>query len=240
MYLTAQRVAQIEGPHYGINGFLFLHGDAELPVDTDGDPDLESIATNPPDEAVSAIESLPPGGNGVLSYLDVAAPDDCSTEKLKQALQQLEAFVPTRVDDSPFVDTECFGGVAVRIHLSTRTPLSPALEYRSLRESVLALLSDQRADLSHTSLRMSLEKAEDEWRFRPLTTDVELPGSPGSSNGHLLAVDHETLEAFERTRGSFFPAAAESIFGMDPEQLLEHGGVEIVGDRSGELVWRGP
>ncbi len=240
MYLTAQRVAQIDGPHYGINGFLFLHGEAVLPVDPDGDPDLESIATNPPDEAVSVVESLPPGGNGVLSYLDVAAPDDCATETLKRTLEQLRSFVPTRVDNSPFVDTECFDGVAVRIHLSSRTPLSPALEYRSLRESVLALLSDQRRDLSHTSLRMSLEKTEDEWRFRPLTTGVELPGPPGPSNGHLLAVDHETLEAFERTRGSFFPAAAEAIFGMDPEQLLEHGGVEIVGDGSGDLVWRGP
>jgi hypothetical protein len=239
MYITAQRVAELHGPKYGINGFLYLHGDTELARTNDGRPDIEKIAAHPPGERAESIESLRPGNNGVHSYLDVGVSDERSTEAIESALAEFSTFVPTKIGNS-YRATETVHDVGLRVYLSNQALLPPELEFQSLAETVLQLLANHRRDQSHTSLRITLDETPDEWRFWSLSGDDEPSGPPASSRGRVLTIDRDTLQSYEETRGSFFPVAAESLFGMNSQELIENGGVEIVNANDEGLIWRGP
>ena len=43
MYITAQRVAEMEGPAHGINAFLYLHGPRAMTTQADETIDVEAI-----------------------------------------------------------------------------------------------------------------------------------------------------------------------------------------------------
>ncbi len=70
--------------------------------------------------------------------------------------------------------------------------------------------------------------------------DIELPGPPGSTARTTLTIDHDTLDAFEQFRGPIFPVVAEAIFDMNTDELLDHGGVDIIDADTEDIVWRGP
>ena len=82
MYITAHRVQNAAGLE-GVNAFVHRHGDCSWPVDASRMPE-----ENPGVLAMQRIE-LPPGGNAVVSYLDVLAPDGWPWEQVDQALTGL-------------------------------------------------------------------------------------------------------------------------------------------------------
>lgn len=67
MYLTAQRVISACGEN-GINGFLYEHG----AVTWESPPEPGNGAVG---ELVHTFVMVPPGGNKVVSYVDIVAPD---------------------------------------------------------------------------------------------------------------------------------------------------------------------
>jgi hypothetical protein len=75
--LTAQHVRASTGAE-GINTFCRVHGPKEWPETFP--PDL------PRGELVNQAISIPPGGNRVRSYLDVTAPDEISTQEIRNAV----------------------------------------------------------------------------------------------------------------------------------------------------------
>ncbi len=231
MYVTAQRVYRIEGRHrQGINGFLYPHEDREIAHTDSGQPDVEAVAEHPPGEPAERIYSLKPGGNGVLSYLDVTCPDDTSLDRLRAAFSRFDDVVPREIGEYTFEHTEIFEGIGVRIYLSPRTILSPDLEYRSLSETVIRLIAMYRG-MDVSTLRINRDKIEDTWQFRRLT---------GKPDDRAITIDRETRRAFEHTGGSVYSMVAENLFDRTPEQLLEHGGVEVMDVHSGDIIWRGP
>jgi hypothetical protein len=82
MYITAHRVRNAAGLE-GVNSFAHLHNDNSWPVDASKMPE-----ENPGVLATQRIE-VPPGGNTIISYLDVLAPDGWPWEQVDQALTGL-------------------------------------------------------------------------------------------------------------------------------------------------------
>ncbi len=83
MYAAAHRVVHRDG-RTGINAFLHHHGPQfSWPAAPWTLPE-----TNPGDLVRERIE-VPPGGNRVLSYLDVLAPDDATPAEIDVALTGL-------------------------------------------------------------------------------------------------------------------------------------------------------
>jgi hypothetical protein len=74
MYLTAQRVTK--GDENGINAFFFTHGDLQW----DAPPHPDHCRG----ELVDQLLSVTAGGNPVLSFLDIVAPERTPIEKLRE------------------------------------------------------------------------------------------------------------------------------------------------------------
>jgi hypothetical protein len=159
---------------------------------------------------------------------------------LAHAFDSFEDYVPQDRSEYAFEHAETIDQIGLRLYLSPHGPLAPDAEYASLRETLLQLLAAHRGDASHETLRIARHRDANTWRFRPLSPDLEPPGSPDSTTATTISIDDDTLEAFERHRGPLYPAVAEAIFDMHTDELLAHGGVEIVDADSEHLVWRGP
>jgi len=79
MRLAAQRVMSADG-RLGVNAFCYLHG----PVVWLDQPPSE--VTNARGQLVNYTSEVPPGGNKVLSYLDIVAPDDTPSRQLHRKI----------------------------------------------------------------------------------------------------------------------------------------------------------
>lgn len=85
MYVVAQRVRS-SGGRAGINAFLFLHGNHEIPGMSWASPDVDVIAESHPGTLVVQRVEQPSGYNDVLSYLDIAVHDSMGVERLTHLL----------------------------------------------------------------------------------------------------------------------------------------------------------
>ncbi len=140
MYLTAQRVRSAAGAE-ALHAFLHLH---DVPG-ADPFPDNPlSVPHEHPGQLVASHTPIPPGGNRVLAYLDIVAPDvvwsealppwaKTSTEWWKQSLAPLGEMMV----DSPLPWVLEAGGV--HVIFSTSPGLEPASEYDQLLGTALAL-----------------------------------------------------------------------------------------------------
>lgn len=79
MYITAQRVLSHQSKTFGVNAFLYLHPSWPWP----GHPPPDAPETEPGQFERHILQITPLGGNKVVSYLDVIAPDEVPTNELK-------------------------------------------------------------------------------------------------------------------------------------------------------------
>jgi hypothetical protein len=94
MILTAQRVVASSG-NTGIN--VYCHADA---AEGSFEPGASSL-DRPRGKLIAQTVAVPPPGNNVRSFLDIAAPDDATAEELGAAF---EAFVAAHgTEDLPWV-----------------------------------------------------------------------------------------------------------------------------------------
>ena len=85
MLLTAQRVVSPLANAQGVNVYQYLHG----PQTWERVPD-EFLPEANPGELVAQWIQLAPGGNRVVSFLDVVVPDETSMIELQQRLTSLK------------------------------------------------------------------------------------------------------------------------------------------------------
>lgn len=85
MYITAHRVAAPLGDE-GINAFLHLHGAGFVWPEDPG-----PLATHNPGVLSERSTEVAPGGNRVLAYLDVLAPDGTLQNDVNLAVADLAA-----------------------------------------------------------------------------------------------------------------------------------------------------
>jgi hypothetical protein len=135
MYVAAQRVRSPGGAS-GINAFLFLHGDQEIPDSSWACPDVDVIAEHAPGTLVVQRVEQPSGGNDILSYLDVAAPDAIGVERLVRILRE---------SPPPLGNTFAWSIEAVSIRFVAQPADDLAAEFEELRKHVVLLTDPDRA-----------------------------------------------------------------------------------------------
>src|SRR5438270_185469 len=86
MYITAHHVASPTSNRDGINSFLHLHG--AMPGMNWNAPNVRLVSDRIPGTLVRQQQEIEPGGNHVLSYLDVVAPDSAGMAQVEAALAQ--------------------------------------------------------------------------------------------------------------------------------------------------------
>lgn len=94
MYLTAHRVRELQGPATGLNVFFHSHDEHDPFAGSHADLELiRRITEAEPGRLVGKWTELKAGGNTVLSYLDVIAPEGTPRSDLEDALARFRSRV---------------------------------------------------------------------------------------------------------------------------------------------------
>lgn len=130
MYLTAHRVRNAEEAE-AVHAFLHEHGTIDWPNDVLDWPEAN------PGRLVGQRTTLRVGGNAVLSYLDVLAPDTTAPGEIESALSELRRDLPERAN--PTVATR--GPVTLRFGTTLALEARRSEEFAELARVVAELRS---------------------------------------------------------------------------------------------------
>ena len=137
MYVTAHRVSRQETGETGINAFLYLQGfQAHLVTSAWTAMDIERVTANEPGTLASTNCPMAQGGNTVMSYLDVIAPDGTSAQAITSAFEAFALVIGT--DEMPIMRIS--NNVAINFSLAVRLYGQEEDEYGKLCKAVLSLL----------------------------------------------------------------------------------------------------
>lgn len=106
MYLTSHRVQSQAGDE-GINAWMHVHGKVTWPTSL---RQILDLVETTPGQLVDHSYGLKPGGNSVLAYLDVIAPNDTPRDLIIAAIDHLY-----RVDPQEAPIAILAGPIAVRM-----------------------------------------------------------------------------------------------------------------------------
>jgi hypothetical protein len=227
MYLASQRVRSRD--RSGINVFLYRHRDGDIPWE-----DPKRIVENMPGELASSEVEVPPGGNEVLSFLDIVAMDGTDPLALQNLVERLrDVAVRTGVAAADGVGVRFAmtgNGQADRewVELAGRAlqllAHPPPLKWRSEDGLVIVREADT-SGLVFTLTSASVAKLR------------ELLGSRWTPP--RVHVSHETMSDWSNAGFDVYEQLVMVATGYRLAELLPLGRVRVE-DSRGELVWEWP
>lgn len=223
MYLVAQQVQSPRGS-IGTNAVMYHHTLTSAPINWKS-PDLEAIASRYPGERIAQHVEVPPGGNSVICYLDVAAHDQIPHSKINAALDELALLIEA---GTPVAKLHGEVAVEFRVAMIRALDEAPTL-FIELRQAILQLLEHQHdiAQPSHAQpLTIRVEKDAQRWRFSLEPHDRSRVPTIATS----VTVPFDVADDFQALHGELHPHVAEWVTGLSREQILKLGGVRFVGE----------
>lgn len=226
MYIVAQRVTSPAGQS-GINAFLFLHGDQQIPGMSWNAPDIELIANTHPGALLLQRVENATGDNDVISYLDIAAPDSIGLKQLAQITLQISA-------PSSFSATWLSGPIAIRF--SSQPSDDPGSEFEQLRRhaALLLLQTDNDSDRSSPSNKPFDIIAQDMTGVGVIYQLDSESAARLAQHGVLsasakLRVAYEDLDELKRIWGdeTYHAQVALILTGLSQDSLQHAGGYRI-------------
>lgn len=130
MLLAAQRVISSVTRKHGINVYQYLHGDS-----WDGPAPSKFLPDHDPGALMHAWEQLLAGGNRVVSFLDLVAPDEIDPLSLHQSLASLKY----QIDPATSLLGAHLGPYWLRFRTTTVVP--PQIELGALAGTILLRLT---------------------------------------------------------------------------------------------------
>jgi hypothetical protein len=244
MYLTAHHLEQPAGKS-GINAFLHRHRSLAIDNFSWTEPDVSRIADEIPGSLVKERCDLFPGGKRVLSYLDIAASDSISDDRLHIALEKFETEVPSiHIGD---VAKKIIDEIGIRFGLPHRPASSITEEYQRLKDRVVELLHSPSLPIAEESLNVSVAVVIDgdieRYVFSLYEESKRRVSAVLGESGPLLlpvGIDLSTKELFEELHGDILPHIIDGLTGLRTEQILELGGVTFRDAETGTLLTKWP
>ncbi len=239
MYATAHRVRSRQD-QLGINAFLHQHGEGKVDgIDWDN-IDMSFVTERATGALVSEYTEVAPGGNSVLSYLDVVCPDETPVEEIEKAVFHAKAALDTSL--RPLVRR--FPKIVVRFGAVFGLRGAEGVEYDALAEEVLNIIRRRATPvwMGKAPLRVDVTRSEAGFTFR-LTDDARVRANAVKDVSLPLGVvriDYDTLDAFERLHGDLIIHILPTVTGMTLDQLRSEGGVELVEAETGRIIWEWP
>lgn len=241
MYVTSHRVASDKGM-VGINTFYHTHAADASGGEIDWEaPNAALIAETAPGKLVAEKLGLPPGGNMVMSYLDVACRDGCEMERIVGALEEARKRLACRRE--PFSDV--FEGVGVRFGYQHGLAGSEVEEFEALVGEISQILEDpappQREPGGPLEVYVSMEPeklvyALAEASKERLRQRHKRPWNPN----RRVTVSYETRMEFERDWGDIIPHVIYMLTDLSGKQVALMGGVRLLEKGTRKLVCEWP
>lgn len=220
MYVSAQRVQSAKGM-IGINAVRYRHGDQD--IDWHG-ADLDPIIDRRDERTAVRRFELAPGGNAVLSFIDVTGPDTTPVGRVEEALQRLDREFGNTIARGETA-TLTLDGIGIQF-MNNRAGDSRS-ELRALAASILSLWQANDGP-AQQPLRLVVT------RHRETTTlSLDPPSQrrlaaarPGWQAANV-SISRDVADAFEEMHGDVLPMLVQLATGLDRDALFEAGGVVL-------------
>ena len=243
MYFTAQRV-QLKGVppnESGINVFWHTHSGNEW-ANIDWNTDFRQLLTHVQNKATGSLKAqqcdIPPGGNWVLSHLDIIAPDDTSWDCVKAGLDDCYRLLPRESRFSAFHQ-----GVIVDFNVQLSLEPVVAREFQVLRAKIEGLHSDPKAPESSGAqppLKIRMIREANGIVFELSPEDRARVTTFQGPKASRLHVTNDILQDFERSHGQIFAHIMPLVTGLNIEQVARAGGVQVIDVAAQRIVWKWP
>lgn len=228
MYLTTHRVRSPRG-QIGINGALYR---SEVGDDISAD-ELTRAAEGEHGGLLRARTDLPPGGNAVDAFVDIAAPDQASPAEVRALLDDAAG----KLDGTEVQHAR--PRMALRFSCNLGLAGSAPDLLQKLGEAALELMSSRPEPSVQQTLDVVVDRDEERWLF---TLGEESwararAALPGVHVARTIGVPFDVAEELRRTTGRLYPLVVEWLTGT-PMDRLRGWSVRFVSE--GELLWRWP
>jgi hypothetical protein len=239
MYATAHRVKSRDG-QVGINALLHEHRGDEGGLISWDNPDVVAVAEGYVGMLVAQSFDVPPGGNRVLSYLDVAAADGVAPVRVAKAL---DAF-GNLIGKEPSPITAVLNGVGVRLGWSLGLTPGAHQEFDALCQRVLEILRAERPSteprLPPLEIRVAFDESGYAFALAPESVSrVREAHRTDEWNPARLQVKPEVMMDFQAAHGDIIPHVVAGLTQLRLENVIALGGVVFVG-HDGKEVRRWP
>lgn len=242
MYLTAHRVYSLAKQKAGINVFLYRHGEQPVPGMSWEQPVVELVADEHIGTRGPEHVEVAPGGNRVLSFIDIVTADDTSLSQVEAATEAFGKSVSS-ADRLPVSST--IGNVALRFGAQFGLDKkNQRLEFEELVSQALALLNEPHEPQwrSREPLEVDVEETEEGLRFalRP-EAQHRLAAVHGVEwSAPRVSISHDTHHAFELAQGDVFRNFVPILANLDLEYVAGLGGMRFLKAGTGELLAEWP
>ncbi len=241
MYVTSHRVKSAKGM-VGINTYYHTHAEGASGAEIDWEaPNAALIAETAPGKFVAEKLDLAPGGNMVMSYLDVACRDGCEMERIVGALGEARKRLASGKE--PFSDV--FKGVGVRFGYQHGLVGAEVEEFDALAREISQILENptppQREPGGPLEVYVTMEPeklvyALAEGSKERLRQRHKRPWNPN----RRVTVSYETRMEFERDWGDIIPHVIYMLTDLSGKQVALMGGVRLLEKDTKDLVYEWP
>ena len=239
MYLTAHRVRQMKGEGFkiGIDAFLHQHEEHELPENMQEDNSIvDQIANQNPGTLIAESVDLVPGGNAVLSFVDIVGKENLDQEYIQGFLDQKERDIEHHFQEKHVPFTDSNRDIAVQFGVSYGLRGQEVREYKALTERAIRLLESPEPprwrtgnpwiviyrNIFHNQETFSLSPDTVE-KLRQMHDELGVP--------KRVSIDHRTQGEFEFMHGDLISNIAPILTDLTLEQIAIQGGL-ILHDQS--------
>jgi hypothetical protein len=241
MYLTSQRVYSASRKKAGINTFLYRHGDQEFPGMRWDRPRLERVADERVGTRAAEHVEIGPGGNRVLSYVDIVAADSTPIAEVEEALRVFgETFSPDALPE-----TRLLGSIAVRFGAEFGLMDHVREEFAMIAEPALNLLRHPTEPVWRTAqpLEVDVEHLQEGGLRFTLREDTKrrLAAIHGPDwQAPRFSIAYDVRDAFEQAHGDIFRNSVLILTSLEFERVAELGGMRFYDVTTGNVLAEWP
>lgn len=233
MYLTAQRIQRIKDGKVGINAFLHQHGEHDLPgnMQFDEGDSIDQIINQYPGKLIAESVDLVPGGNRVLSFVDIVGMEDTDRERIQNFLD----IVERNIEGIEAPITESAPDLSVRFGITLGLQGNEVREYKTLTEQAMHLFESRnppkwRSEAPWIEIACDISDQESVFSLSPEAAKNFKQMHGKSWVSKRISVDHGTKIVFESMYGDLIRNIAPLLTDLTLEQIAEQGGL-ILHDR---------
>ena len=239
MYLTTHRVRRIRGEkvEVGINAFLYRHEEPELPDDMQDNKNIiDQVAYENQGKLIAESTDLVPGGNSVLSFVDIVGKEGLNQEYIQNFLDQMESDIEDHFQDSYVPITKSIRDIAVKVGITYGLKGQEIREYKALTERAMRLLESPepprwRSENPWIEIRCDSSDHQRTFSVSPKTAEKLKQMHSKSWIPARVSVDRHTKHNIQSIHGDLIQHIAPMLTDLTLEQIAIQGGL-ILHDQS--------
>ncbi len=244
MYLTAHRVRQtrVQDPEIGINVFMHKHDERALPQNTkfDNEEIIDQIANNNTGKLVAESTDLPPGGNSILSFIDIVGREDLDKERIQNFLNVVERGI----GEIHHPITKSASDLAVRFGIAYGLKGHEIREYKVLTERAMRLFEKpeplkRHLEVPWIEIHYDISDCQEIFNLSLETANKLKQMHDKHWLSKRVLLDRETKIVAESMYGDLIQYIAPVITGLTLEQIAAQGGL-ILHDLSSQKKIKWP